>query len=483
LRKLTLFVFLVHMAVPVSVVAAKRVTIEQLTHVLASARGKPDAKVAQTLAGLELTERLSAERLSALEAGLPGVESRRSLVLLADLSAFLTPPSAEIPAAATPDLATQRQMISRVVDYAARTIHQLPNFIATRDTIRFEDNPAEQTIFASVIPYKPLHAVQNYRSTTYYRDGDEVEDSLGGKKSASPTRGLITSGEFGPTIDTVLLDAAQGQMAWSHWEMGRSAPIAVFRYRVPRGQSHYRVKFCCAVSDGTSGVVERSTGYHGEIAVDPPTGAIFRLTLQADLEPADQIMRADIVVQYDEVKIGGQSYICPVKSVSVSVAPLSSMTYLRNATRYAPSALDQSRNSAHQTLLNDVVFEDYHVFRSEARVLTGESSSKVENSASSIPTNPQSETPVTGNPAIAASDRSDLISEQPTLPSEALSSSSVTPEISEGPSARLPDASIAPTLSPDKDFKLQVTTRLVDVGVVAFDKKGHPLAGLKPEDF
>ena len=35
----------------------------------------------------------------------------------------------------------------------------------------------------------------------------------------------------------------------------------------------------------------------------------------------------------------------------------------------------------------------------------------------------------------------------------------------------------------DSGFSIKVTSRLVDVGVVAFDKKGHPVTDLKAEDF
>lgn len=495
MRKLAVLLFLVQTAVPVPVHATRPVTIQQLTRVLRSARGKSDAKVSQMLSGLELTERLSAERLSGLEPELPGLESRRSLVLLADLSAFLPPPATEIPAAAMPDLATQRQVISRVVDYASKTIHQLPNFIATRDTIRFEDNPAEQTVFASLVPYKPLHAVQEYSSTAYYRDGDEVDStSSGDKRPTLPTRGLITSGEFGPIISTVLLDAAKGQMAWSHWEVGRSEPLAVFRFRISREQSHYKLKFCCVAGEGADGVIERSTGYHGEIAVDPTSGAIFRLKLQADLERDDKIMRADILVQYGAVEIGGQTYICPVKSISISVAPLSRMMYLRNATRFAPSELDQTQNHA-QTLLNDVVFDNYHVFRSDARMLTGDGASTFNKSMPSVPTQPiptappakgvtqQPEPSETRGPSTAASDRSNHAEGLPTAAAEASGPVLPSLEISEGEPTGIPDVPVAPRAAQGTDFSLQVATRVVDVDVVALDKKGHPVTGLKPEDF
>jgi VWFA-related protein len=471
---------------------------------LASARGKSDPKVAQMLAGLELTERLDLERVPALEHDLPGVESRRSLVLLADVSAFLHPPAAELPATAPPDLAAQRQIMSRVVDYAAQTIHKLPNFIATRDTIRFEDHPAEQNVFGSFLPYRPLHAVQNYSSTAYYRDGNEVEDatSPAGKKSGPPTRGLITSGEFGPILSTVLLDAAQGQVAWSHWELGKTGPLAVFRYRIPREKSHYQVRFCCVSGEGANGVAERFTGYQGEIAVDPESGAIFRITLRAELAASDKIARADMLVEYGTVDIGGQNYICPSKSISISVAPLSSMTYVRDATRFAPSALDGSRNSGLQTLLNDVVFDNYHVFRSEARMVAGDSAPASGAASERVPEPPASSALAPAAPAHAAS--APEAATQPAASSTSIPSTSATdgsnfpdstaapaapspaaavPEISEGTASGLPD--IPGTASPaqGEGYRLQVTTRLVNVGVVPADKKGRPIGGLKIEDF
>jgi len=499
-RKLALLLLLVQAAAAAPVSAEKPVTIQQLARLLADSRGKPDAKVAQMLSTVVLIERLDLDKLPPLETDLPGVESRRSLVLLADVSAFLPPPQAEIPATALPDLVTQREIMARVVSYAAKTIHQLPNFIATRDTIRFEDSPAEQNIFGSALPYKPLHAAQDYSSTAYYRDGNEVEDSglSAGKRTQSPTRGLITSGEFGPIISTVLLDAAQGQLTWSHWEVGKLGPLAVFRYRVPKESSHYHLKFCCVAGEDGNGVVEQFTGYHGEIAADPSTGAIFRLTLRAEPAGSDKIVRADILVQYGPVDIGGRTYICPIKSISLSVAPLSATTYVRDANRFAPSTLDQGQNRTRQTLLNDVDFINYHVFRSDTRVVTGDSASTSGSLATSTadhstpdqsisaaspaeePT--QSGTPVDSAPVAAAPGLSNHPNDSQPAP-ESSKPDSVVPEISEG---NVIDSSgvlgTHPSASGD-GYRLQVTTRLVDVGIVALDKKGQPVTGFKAEDF
>src|ERR1700752_1149915 len=37
--------------------------------------------------------------------------------------------------------------------------------------------------------------------------------------------------------------------------------------------------------------------------------------------------------------------------------------------------------------------------------------------------------------------------------------------------------------APGSEFTLRTTTRLVDVGLVAYDKKGHPVTDLKQSDF
>src|ERR1039457_261011 len=115
--------------------AASRVTVEQLTREVASNHGKSDSKIADKLFGLELTERLSAAKVAALEAELPGPKSRRALVALADQSTFLDPPPAEIPVLPAPSIEQQRDITAKAVDYIKTTLHALPNLIASRDTI------------------------------------------------------------------------------------------------------------------------------------------------------------------------------------------------------------------------------------------------------------------------------------------------------------------------------------------------------------
>jgi len=500
MRKLVLPLLLM-VEMTASAHAARPVTVDQLREALASAHGKPDAKLAQLLSNLELTERLSADKLSRWQAEMPGPESRRQLVLLGDVSAFLHPPASEIPATAMPDIATQRELIAATVDYATRTMHQLPNFLATRDTIRFEDNPPSQRADSSYIPYKPLHAVERTSATVIYRDGQEVDSGKSQvNQSSSIAKGLITSGEFGPVIGTVLVDVARGKLTWGHWEKGTRGPVAVFRYVVAREESHYEVKFCCVAGESVDGVVSRRTGYHGEMAIDPAYGAIMRLTLQAELRKEDKIGKADMLVEYAPVDIAGKTYICPVKSISISIAPAAPAQPLDlRHTSFAEEALKSDRSPGLQTMLNDVVFDQYHVFRAEARVLTGDTGSnpdaKDDGSFPGTPSATESQRvelaqsslalEATGGPAIAESHPS-AATAVPARPPEANVATNIAPAVAEisstGP-ANIPEVSTAAPATGDKGFTLRVTTRLVDVGVVALDKKGRPITDLKPEDF
>ena len=500
--KFTLLFVLAAFALPAC--AAKRVTVEQLERILSANRGKTDEKIAQQLSGLEITERLNTARFSRWQAILPGPESRRALLILADMSAFLEPPASEIPATATPDLASQQNIMAMAVTYTAKTISKLPDFFATRDTIFFEDTPQTSKADTSTIPYQPLHPVSRSSETVLYRNAREVIDTKASKsKKNDAAHGLTTRGVFGPILGTVLVDVGEGKLVWSHWEQGASGPLAVFHFVVAREKSHYEVSFCCVPGDSGNGVFQQYTGYNGEIAVDPVNGTILRLTLKADLKAPDPLLRSDIMVEYGPVEIGGQTYICPTKSVSVTLAPtLPSNTF--EMQRYRGLLLDQDKYAAleHlQTLLNDAAFVQYHLFRAETRILTGDNATPDQKppppvtGASAEPETPApAANPTPGDAAaqtaVPAAPAADVIASTSTAPSTPETSApptnpspEVTTEITASESAGLPETATTPNRTSGTGFTLRVTSRLVDVGVVALDKKGRPVTGLNADNF
>ncbi len=499
--------------------AAKRVTVEQLKQALTAVQGKPDADVARQLSDLELTERLSPAKLSNWKATLPGEQARLALVGLADASEFHDPPAVEIPSAPAPDLAAQRNILALTVNYVIRTIPELPNFLATRVTTSFEDTPLLQRAGQSFIPYRPLHPVGGSTATVLYRDGREVVDT-GAVRDRKP-KGLTTRGVFGPILGIVLLDAAENKLAWSHWEQGESGLQAVFSYSVPKEKSHWPVEYCCVAEEApaTTGAsslrrlnqVENEAptspanlhrfsqvaAYHGELTVDPATGTILRLLLLAEMKPDDPVTKAGIVVEYGSVEIAGKTYVCPLRSISSTEAQI---------LQFDPRFLGPLANQMQplKTSLDDVTFEQYHVFRAEAAIVADSDAESAGNSlapgqagpanAGAVPENGNNsgspvstEAPVTSvasqaalSPAPASSGAQD--SAAGTAPAPAPEPAAA--EVSVAKATGVPDAPAhLPPALPATGFTLRATTRLVDVGVVAFDKKGHPVTDLKASDF
>jgi VWFA-related protein len=483
--------------------AAKRVTVDQLEQILNASRYNTDAEVARHLSDLELTERMSSTRLARWKAALPGGQAQEALVALADASEFLDPPAAEIPATAPPDVTAQRRMLALTVNYVGKTIPLLPNFLATMVTTSFEDTPLQRYVDSPTTPFQPLHPIGNSSVTVSYRHGHEAVDT-GAVKYKKP-KGLTTWGVFGPILGTVLEDAARSKLAWSHWEQGSSGPLAVFSYSVPKEKSHYSVDFCCIAEQSPEGVANQYpfsqiVAYHGEMAVDPASGTILRLKLEADLKTSDPVARASIVVEYGTVEIGGNTYICPLKSIAFSLAQSSKFvkdmplhtSAMGEASVFTPGQTLSLVQGPPQTLLNDVAFEQYHLFRADARVVTGDaelaSGTPPPDAAQTNPASPQSvdSNSAAAKPAEAAAAQSAA----PATPVAGTGTTPVSPstpapeqEIAVTEASGVPDAPASPSLPQPSGFTLRVASRLVDVGVVAYDKKGHPVKDLKSEDF
>lgn len=102
---------------------------------------------------------------------------------------------------------------------------------------------------------------------------------------------------------------------------------------------------------------------HGEIAVDPATGEILRLTMQADLEPRLPLKRSDIMVEYSPVVMAGKTYICPARAVSIARQ--------RRIMDIQERAETFKVYRPFETILSDMVYTKYHKFHSTFRILPG----------------------------------------------------------------------------------------------------------------
>jgi VWFA-related protein len=348
----------------------ERVTVAQLEDLVHSQTDLP-----RKLENLELTERLSTPRLDALLAMIHGERERQALTADADLSLALAPPADEIVNRPRPPVEEQRAILQRTFDYLQNAIPKLPDFYALRDTVRFEEPPQrDNEIWKMPHRDQTLHFGTSEHATVRYRNGNEVvekKQKLGKRPVVRGVRArdLETWGTFGPILAYVLTAAATSPstLSWKRWESGKYGDLAVFSYRVASTNSVPELTYCCLPEgDGTTPYQNKADTY-GEFALNPDAGAIMRVVINADLDeerdPDVPLIRSQLMVEYGPVDLGGTTYICPLRSVTISRG--------RSERELHEWGMVFNLYSYFETLINDVTFGGYHKFGSEARMLPG----------------------------------------------------------------------------------------------------------------
>ena len=464
-------------------IASGRVTVDEFTRTLAAARTSnlSDADLAQRIAGLELTERPSASDLKTWISNSAGPKTIEAINSIANLAAFLNPPRAEILEIPAPNIATQRTIMAQAIDFVAGTLSALPNFFADRDTTSYDDSP--QSFKPGDWPVRiGIHPIGQATVEIAYLDGRETDDpAVTNPKSKSVSGALTSWGEFGPILRVVLTGAAKGQLKWDHWEKDDARRVAVFQFSVAREQSLYTVNYCCLVIPGepirgnlrragTETSFRQAVGYHGTLSIDADSGIVRRLVIQADLTPSDPLRRADIVVEYGPVRIGEKEFTCPLKSISIAVAPGNSYT-----------TVNTDKGSS-KLLLNEVHFQNYHHFETTARIVPQQGTAPTMRNEAVVP-------PGHASAVIPSAQTSPLAEAAPPTSSAAPSASAAIGSSQQPPpeqaremtTGSLSDlALIAPV---DRKPGLKVTSHLVNLGIFASDKKGYPVRDLTAKDF
>ncbi len=339
---------------------------------------------------MRLTERASAARVAQWEAVFPDGHALEALVAVVDASAFLNPPETEILSAPAPDNDQVKQILQRAIEYASKTVSRMPNFTAARSTTEFELtteaqmdteyhmtelNQPKHTKRAAYhelgpanldgLPDAKLFWMGSLAQVVTSRGGMEVEDSSGGsaaqskqgsnresnKTSKQASFDLTSTGEFGPMLAIVLGDAYRSKIMWDHWEQSSAGPVAIFRYEVPSDKSRFAVVL--ASDQGPE-----YPAYHGEFAVDPASGSVLRTTIVANTSGNGFVSESSVMVEFGPAQIAGISYICPLRGVTIAKY-FDPFEYNRQDRPPTP----------YRTSINDISFTEFHVFRSESRVL------------------------------------------------------------------------------------------------------------------
>jgi hypothetical protein len=120
--------------------------------------------------------------------------------------------------------------------------------------------------------------------------------------------GTVSTGEFGTQLLAVFAKGSHAEFGWKGWSHIGGRRGGVFTYRIAQEHSGYAVQFG-AISAGPNMAV---IGYHGEIAVDPESDAVLRVSLTGDMPPHFGITACASWVEYDYRDVAGNSYLVPV---------------------------------------------------------------------------------------------------------------------------------------------------------------------------
>lgn len=347
--------------------AAAQVTIAQLRSFLNSnfAKKQSDAAIADRLSVVTLKEQLSSATLGSIfRESKPGPNTIEQLQILAAASVFKSPPVSELLPKPAPDAASQRQMIDAAIGYVEGAVHSLPDFLATKTTISYNNAPVSSRN-RRFRPKVQMHFFREQHRQVACSNGREIDDGTdtqSARRANAPSRdyGLTTWGEFGPILDVVLSNSFKGTVVWSRWQRSDDGhELAVFHYEVPKSASDYQIDSCCFEQSHQSPgwqAFRVKPGYHGDLYIDPATGSVDRITLEADLSEDDLMTAAAIAVDYGRVEIGGRIYVCPVRAVALSKT--------RNLD------IEEIDHIGLEYSVNMVRFSDYHKFGSTARILS-----------------------------------------------------------------------------------------------------------------
>ena len=368
--------------------ARQPTTVKELEALIANAHDVSRSELARQLERVELTERVSSSKLAEFEKQVRGREEREALEIVADESAFLAPPADEILSKPPPDAVTQRQIVSNVISFVKTTVPKLPDFIATRTTVQYHETPPEPNqTWKTATGDESQHQGETATASLRFHDGKErvMDENVKGEQPhivvgelpklmdesawkfvREPTgERLQTIGTFGPILVTVMTAATlpRSELEWVRWEQSENGQLAILRYRVSEETPSFTAEFCCLADDFETVPFKESAPFHGEIAVDPSSGAIMRLTIQADLGWRLPLDRSDVMVEYSPVRRGAKVFICPSKSVSIS----------RQRRTVAIDEWGEKLKvyGPFETLLNQMQFAKYHIFGSTSRMLPG----------------------------------------------------------------------------------------------------------------
>jgi hypothetical protein len=321
----------------VALQAQMQMNIEQLVEFvrseLALKQGNYDKQTAAYIKKVQLTEKLTDKTILDLEAQGAGPRTVQALQELRDETVAKKAPTQDVtyspatapdttlsrgpgvarmgttsgPVIPAPDSVRQQKIIELMKQYALSYTQNLPNFICVEVMRRYIDPNAGDhyrslgNVLAKVSYNEGQENYQVYSVNGHY------EDTTLDKAGASG--GAISSGEFGSLMREIFEPHSEAEFGWDHWATLRGRRMAVFNYMIDSGHSAWSITYSAGPGDEQRII----TAYKGLVYADENTGEITRIKFVAvDIPRTFPVSQATEILDYDQVQISGQPYICPL---------------------------------------------------------------------------------------------------------------------------------------------------------------------------
>ncbi len=316
--------------------AQDRITVDQLVQFIRSALAQnlDEKKVLDYLKHVQLTEKLAPEIVESLTRQGAGPRVVHLLEGLETQSAGLKPPAgdpihpppsqeASLPTSQLrenspdtqsapqgpppPDSATRERMLDDMRTYSESYTANLPNFVCLQVTKRYMQQGASDI----------WHTQDTIAIKLSYNDHREHYDviSVNGQMKETPMEklgGATSEGEFGSLMAGIFRPSSQAQFGWQYWRTIRDKTVAVFNYSVEQANSTNRLTWM----QGTPDQQEIVTAYRGLVYWDPKNNQMVRLTVESiNIPDSFPIKEASTRLDYDNVEISGNQYMCPLTAV------------------------------------------------------------------------------------------------------------------------------------------------------------------------
>jgi hypothetical protein len=241
----------------------------------------------------------------------------------------------------TPDSAEQKKILADATDYAFNHERNLPNFLCTQTTRRFQDYQTRGGDGHE--DWRPVDLIVERLAYFDHREDYKVIEINGVPSSIDHEKlgGASSSGEFGSVMKGIFAPETATDFTWQTWFTLRGRKMHVYAYRVAASKSEYHVM----VRELSKDLV---AGYHGLIFIDDRTHAVHRITLHADGIPLNYpIQDISLMLDYEYTRIGEGDYLLPL-------------------------TFELRSREGNVRIKNDVNYEDYRRFTADSSVKFGE---------------------------------------------------------------------------------------------------------------